>query len=94
MRWRLATFRAAAVTLAVFLSAACVIVVQAALRFEGRCGGLMPFLSAERSCTLWQYVWSSVSLTFAVLLMEYWSVGLLFVAIVFMGAALFDRFRG
>ena len=89
MRWRIATFRAVAVSTAVFLIAGCVIVVQAALRFDGRCGGLIPFLAATQPCTRWQYVWSDVSFTFEVLLREYWFIGLLFAGIVFIGSAVF-----
>ena len=89
MRWRIATFRAVAISIAVFLIAGCVIVVQAALRFDGRCGGLIPFLGTGQPCTLWQYVWFDLSFTFEVLLQEYWFVGLLLVGIVFVGSAVF-----
>jgi hypothetical protein len=92
MRWRIATLRAAAISVAAFLIAGCVSVLQAALRFDGTCGGLIPFLAAAQRCTRWQYVWSDVSFTFEVLLREYWVIGLLFVGIVFVGSAIFERF--
>jgi hypothetical protein len=37
-------------------------------------------------------MWFDVSFTFEVLLHEYWSVGLLFAGIVFVGSAIFERF--
>jgi hypothetical protein len=73
--------------------AACAIVIDTSLRFDGTCGGLIPFLGAAQPCTLWQYVFSSVSFTFAVLFQEYWLVVLFFVGLVVLGSAIFDRFR-
>ena len=93
MRWQVATVRAIAVLLAAFLMAACAIVVQAALRFDGTCGGLIPFLAATQPCTRWQYVSADVSFTFAVLFQEYWPVALFCVGLVFLGSAVFERFR-
>src|SRR6476620_1731062 len=92
MRWRIATFRAIAITVAAFLIAGCVIVVQTALRFDGTCGGLIPFLAAAQPCTFGKYVWSNVSFTFAVLVQEFWSIGLSFAAIVFIGSVIFECF--
>src|SRR5258706_14486421 len=93
MRWRMTTVRAIAVSVAVFLTAACAIVVDAALRFDGKCGGLMPFLGASQPCTLWQYLWSSVSFTFEVVLQEYWLIALIFVGLVFLASVPFERLR-
>ena len=92
MKWRIVTFRAVAVTVVAFL-AVCVIAIHAALQFEGMCGGWMPFLSAAQPCTLSQYVWSSVSLTFLVVFHEYWLIGLFFVGIVFIGSGIFEWLR-
>jgi len=91
MRWHIATVRAIAVVVAAFLMAACAIVIDTAIRFDGTCGGLMPFLSAAQPCTRWQYVSSNVSFTVTVLFQEYWLVVLSFVGPVFLGSALFDR---
>jgi len=93
MRWRIVTFRAIAVAVVAFLFVVCVAAIYAALQFDGMCGGFMPFLSAAQPCTLSQYVWSSVSLTFLVLFHEYWLIGLLFVGIVFVGSGIFERLR-
>src|SRR5262245_33934662 len=92
MRWQTATVRAIAVLVAAFLTAACAIVADEALRFDGTCGGVIPFLAAAEPCTLWQYLSSSVSFTFAVLFREYWPVVLFFVGLVFLGSAVFERF--
>jgi hypothetical protein len=92
MRWQTATVRAIAVSVAVFLLAACAIVVDAALRFDGKCGGFMPFLAAAQPCTLWQYLYSSVSFTLVVLFQEYWFVGLFLVGLAFLGSVVLERF--
>jgi len=78
---------------AAFVMAACVSVVDAALRYDGTCGGLMPFLGSPQPCTRWQYVSSSVSFTFAVMFHEYWHIGLVVVALLFVGSVLVERFR-
>jgi hypothetical protein len=93
MRWQIATVRALAVLVAAFLMAACAIVIDTALRFNGTCGGLIPFVGSAQPCTLWQYVSSSVSFTFAVLFQEYCLVVLFFACLVFLGSAIFERFR-
>jgi hypothetical protein len=93
MKWRAVIFRAVAVTVVAFLFAVCAIGIYAALQFDGKCGGWMPFLSAAQPCTLSQFVWSSLSLTFLVLLHEYWLIGLLFVGIVLVGSGIFERLR-
>jgi hypothetical protein len=93
MSWRAVIFRAVVVTLVVFVFFACAIAIYAALQFDGKCGGWMPFLSAAQPCTLSQYVWSSLSLTFLVLLHEYWLIGLLFIGIVFVGSGIIERLR-
>ena len=78
--------------MAALLVAACAIVIDTAIRFDGTCGGLIPFLAAAQPCTRWQYVSSNVSFTFTVLFQEYWLVVLSFVGLVFLGSAIFDRF--
>jgi len=92
MRWRIATVRAIAVLVTALLVVTCVIVADAALRFEGTCGGLMPFLAAAQPCTRWQYVSANVSFTFAVMFQEYWLIGLVVVGLVFAGSVLVERF--
>jgi hypothetical protein len=93
MRGQKATIRAIAVLAAAFLIAACATVIDAAVRFDGTCGGLIPFLAAAQPCTRWQYVSADVSFTVAVLFQEYWPVVLFFVGLVFLGSAVFERFR-
>ena len=93
MRWQITTVRAIAVLAAAFLMAACATVIDAVVRFDGTCGGLIPFLAAAQPCTRWQYVSADISFTFAVLLQEYWPVVLFFVGLVFLGSAVFERFR-
>jgi hypothetical protein len=42
---------------------------------------------------VYTYVWSNVSFTFAVIVQEFWSIGLSFAAIVFIGSVIFECFR-
>ena len=84
-------FKSAALIAGAFLIAGAVIAVQAALQFDSKCGGLIPFLAAAQPCTLWQYVWSGVSFTFAVFFREYWFVALSFAAIVLVVALIRER---
>ena len=94
MRWYTVILRTVAVSVAACLIAVCVIVVEAVLRYNGTCGGLIPFLAAAQPCTLWQYVWSDLSFTVEVFLREFGGVGLLLAGIVFIGSAIYERFRG
>ena len=94
MRWRITIVRAVAATVVAFLTLASVVTIEAALQFDGKCGGFMPFLAAAQPCTLPRYVWSSVSFTTAVLFHEFWWIGLLFAGVVFMGSAIFEHLRG
>jgi hypothetical protein len=82
MRWRIAILKAAAITLGVFLIVFGLVAVQAARQFDGKCGGLFPFLGEPQPCSLAQYVWSDVSFTFGVFFYVFWYVALAFVAIV------------
>ena len=40
--------------------------------FDGKCGGLMPFLSGPRDCNLFEYVISFTLITTVVILVYYW----------------------
>jgi hypothetical protein len=93
VNWRIATIRAIAIAVFAFLLAGCLVTVQAALQFNGRCGGVIPFLSAPQPCTLAQHVWDSVSFTFAVFFHEFWWIALLFAGIAFIGSAIFEISR-
>jgi len=93
MRWQLVTVRAIAVLVTAWLVVTCVTVVDAGLRYDGMCGGLMPFLGSPQPCTRWQHVSASVSFTFAVMFHEYWHIGLVVVALVLVGSVLVERFR-
>lgn len=93
MAWRSATFRAAAITVVAFLVATGAFAIQIAIGFDGKCGGWLPALSGARPCTLWEYVWSNLTLTWLVILHEYWMIVLAATGVVFVGSALFGRFR-
>jgi hypothetical protein len=50
------------------------IIVQLALRYDGKCGGLFPFLAGPRPCSLWEHVRDSALLGIAILWIEYWPI--------------------
>lgn len=93
MDWRIATFRAAAIVVVTVLVATSAIAIQIAIGFDGKCGGLLPSLSAARPCTLAEYVWSNLTLMWLVILHDYWLMALAFAGIAFIGSVLFGRFR-
>jgi len=59
-------------TLAVFLCVAIGIVVQIAFSYDGKCGGLMPFLAGPKPCPFWEYVSGGAILALAILWGTYW----------------------
>jgi hypothetical protein len=80
-------------TVVALLLATCVIAIQIAIGFDGKCGGWLPALSGARPCTVWEYVWSNLSFTWLVILHEYWMIVLAAAGVVFTGSVLFERFR-
>jgi hypothetical protein len=58
--------------LAVLSFFAIVSVVQIASSYDGKCGGLMPFLAGPRPCSIWEYVSGAVLLSISILLGTYW----------------------
>jgi len=93
MGWRIAAVRAVTITAVTFLVATCVVAIQIAVGFNGRCGGFLPALSDARSCSLWEYLWFNLSFTGLVVLHDYWWIGLASVGAVFIGSVLFERVR-
>jgi hypothetical protein len=85
MRWSVAIIRAIVIFGALFGAGVCTLELGAALRFDGSCGGFMPFLAAAHSCTLSEYLWGSMSFSILVLLQEFW--GWLLVALFLVLAA-------
>lgn len=61
-------------TLAVLSFCAIWIVTQIAFSYDGKCGGLLPFLASPRPCSFWEYVSESVRLTVLILWEAYWPV--------------------
>ena len=52
------------------------IIIQLALAYEGKCGGLFPFLAGPRPCSFWEHIRESALLAIALLWIEYWPVAL------------------
>ena len=51
---------------------AMVLVAESALSYQGKCGGLMPFLAGPRPCSFWEYASASLEFTALVLWDAYW----------------------
>lgn len=62
-------FYAGLAALALFTIA---IVVQIAFAYDGKCGGLFPFLAGPRPCSIWEYIRESVLFALVILWIEYW----------------------
>ena len=48
------------------------IIAQLALGYEGKCGGLFPFLAGPRPCSFWEHLRESAIFSIAILWIEYW----------------------
>jgi hypothetical protein len=48
------------------------LVVQFAFSYDGKCGGLMPFLAGPRPCSFWEYISGAVLLAVLILWGTYW----------------------
>ena len=58
--------------LAVLSFIAIMSVAQIAFSYDGKCGGLMPFLAGPRPCSFWEYLSGTAVLTIAILWGTYW----------------------
>lgn len=58
----------------ILLALGALVVVVVAANYDGKCGGLIPFLSGPRECTFLEYITSEVPFTFAVLFYCYWYI--------------------
>jgi hypothetical protein len=77
--------------LAILAFAAIAIIVQIALSYDGKCGGLIPALAGPKPCPFWEYMTAQVSFTALILALTYWP---LIVALLVLPAAagyLLDR---
>ena len=61
--------------------------------FDGKCGGLMPFLSGPRDCTLIEYVISFTLFTTVLILGYYWYYILIFLFLATLGGYAFGRIK-
>src|SRR3954469_1372356 len=93
MRWSVAIIRAIVVVSALFVAGVCALGLEVAFRFNGTCGGLMPFLSAPQPCTLSEYLWGSASFSIQLLLYEFWGWLLLVVILVLAASVEVERRR-
>ena len=92
MRWSVAIIRVVVVVAALFFLGGLALGPEAAFHFNGKCGGLIPFLSAPQPCTLSEYLWSSVSFSMQILLYEFWG-WLLLIVIVMLASSMAIEWR-
>ncbi len=67
------------------------IAIFIALHFDGKCGGLMPFLSGPRDCTLFEYIISYTLFTTVLILGYYWYWILIFLFLTTLSGYAFGR---
>ena len=67
------------------------IIVQLALAYEGKCGGLFPFLAGPRPCSVWEHVRESTMFSIAILWIEYWPLVLALMVVPTSAGYLLDR---
>jgi hypothetical protein len=67
--------------LALLVVASIVTILGIAFTYDGKCGGLIPWLAGPKPCSFWEYLSGSSSATFIVVGLAYWPfiLALLFV---------------
>jgi hypothetical protein len=71
-RTRNGCLRGVLIGLAVILLGLLYAIVNAAASYNGKCGGLIPFLSAAAPCSFWEWFFSDLSFTLSIALYEFW----------------------
>jgi hypothetical protein len=68
--------------LAILVVASIITVLGIAFTYDGKCGGLFPFLAGPKPCSFWEYVSGNSSAIFLVVWLAYWPfiLALLFVS--------------
>jgi hypothetical protein len=83
-------FRGVYIAGAVLLCVAIIFALRMGLSYDGKCGGMLPEVSAQRPCSLWSYMTGDVLAIAVVVGITYWP--LLFILIV--AAVLLGYFFG
>jgi hypothetical protein len=58
--------------LALLVVASIVTILGIAFTYDGKCGGLIPWLAGPKPCSFWEYVSGSSSATFIIVWLAYW----------------------
>ena len=90
MRWRYSSWGLYG-ALALFSFCAIAIVVSVASSYDGKCGGLMPWLAGPKPCSFWEYISGNVLLVALILWEGYWPLVLALLVVPISVGYLFDR---
>jgi hypothetical protein len=64
------------VPIAILIVTSIIIILNIAFSYDGKCGGLLPWLAGSKPCSLWEYVSGNTLAVFAVLWISYWPFAL------------------
>jgi hypothetical protein len=85
------SFRGVYIAGAVLLCAAMIFALRMGFSYDGKCGGFLPEVSAQRACSLWSYMTGDVLAIALVLGITYWPVLVLLVILAVLTAYFFAR---
>jgi hypothetical protein len=84
-------FRGVCIAGAVLLCVAMIFVLRMGFSYDGKCGGFLPEVSAQRPCSLWSYMTGDVLAIALVLGITYWPVLVLLTILAVLTAYFFAR---
>ncbi|MCI0613752.1 hypothetical protein L0244_12270 [bacterium] len=67
--------------IAILTVASILIILQIAFRYNGKCGGFLPWLAGPMPCSFWEYVSGNSIATFTVVWIAYWPFLLALIAV-------------
>jgi uncharacterized membrane protein affecting hemolysin expression len=85
------SFRGVYIAGVVLLCAAMIFALRMGFSYDGKCGGFLPEVSAQRACSLWSYMTGDVLAIALVLGITYWPVLVLLVILAVLMAYFFAR---
>jgi uncharacterized membrane protein affecting hemolysin expression len=84
-------FRGVYIAGAVLLCVAMIFALRMGFSYDGKCGGLLPEVSAPRPCSLWSYMTGDVLAIALILGITYWPVLVLLVILAVLTVYFFAR---
>jgi hypothetical protein len=84
-------FRGLYIACAVLLCVALVFALRMGFSYDGKCGGFLPEVSAQRPCSLWAYMTGDVVAMALVAALMYWPVVLVLIIVAVLTGYFFGR---